>query len=111
MHTQHSRFRIATPFTALWQWLMTQPGQPGPIPCRQMTMPADLGIRVPLPRVLPSDTTHSGSPAGARQPLRVLRVMDADLAPAQIGRLRISGRMADVCAELDRLAAHEAMFH
>jgi len=46
-----------------------------------------------------------------RQPLRVLRVMDADQAPAQIGRLRISGRMADVCAELDRLAAHEAMRH
>jgi hypothetical protein len=27
------------------------------------------------------------------------------------GRMRISGRMADVCAELDRLAAREARLH
>jgi hypothetical protein len=29
-------------------------------------------------------------------------------APASAGRMVISGRMADVCAELDRLAAIEA---
>jgi len=45
-----------------------------------------------------------------RQPLRVLRVVDAGLSPAQSGRLRISGRMADVCAELDRLAALESSY-
>ncbi len=41
------------------------------------------------------------------KPLRVLRVLDADQQPSQIGRIRISGRMADVCAELERLAAFE----
>lgn len=40
--------------------------------------------------------------------LRVLRVCDAQPMPGEVGRLRISGRMADVCAELDRLAAQEA---
>ncbi len=60
---------------------------------------------------MPGDTVFTGIRTATRLPLRVLRVMDADLAPAQIGRLRISGRMADVCAELDRLAAHEVQFH
>lgn len=42
------------------------------------------------------------------RPLRVVRVVDAAHSPASAGRMVISGRMADVCAELDRLAALEA---
>jgi hypothetical protein len=37
------------------------------------------------------------------QPLRVIRVQESN--PQMAGRMVISGRMADVCAELDRLAA------
>lgn len=44
----------------------------------------------------------------AQRPLRVLRVMDASVSSSAVGRMVISGRMADVCAELDRLAALEA---
>jgi hypothetical protein len=40
--------------------------------------------------------------------LRVLRVADAGQNSFHGGRMVISGRMADVCAELDRLAAQEA---
>jgi hypothetical protein len=40
-------------------------------------------------------------------PLRVSRVMEAQHSRAQAGRMVISGRMADVCAELDRLAELE----
>ncbi len=40
--------------------------------------------------------------------LRVVRVRDAQAPSDEMGRMVISGRMADVCAELDRLAAHEA---
>jgi hypothetical protein len=36
-------------------------------------------------------------------PLRIVRVKDAN--PQMAGRMVISGRMADVCAELDRMAA------
>jgi len=43
-----------------------------------------------------------------RKPLRVVRVVEAGQARAGVGRMVISGRMADVCAELDRLAAREA---
>ncbi len=44
----------------------------------------------------------------ASMPLRVVRVVEAGQARASSGRMVISGRMADVCAELDRLAAREA---
>ncbi len=43
--------------------------------------------------------------------LRVMRVLEAGQAPACVGRMVISGRMADVCAELDRLVAREAALH
>ena len=47
--------------------------------------------------------------APAARPLRVVRVQDGQRAGrAASGRMVISGRMADVCAELDRLAALEA---
>lgn len=40
--------------------------------------------------------------------LRVVRVVETGQSRASVGRMVISGRMADVCAELDRLAAREA---
>lgn len=40
--------------------------------------------------------------------LRVVRVVEPSAPRAVAGRMVISGRMADVCAELDRLAALEA---
>jgi hypothetical protein len=42
------------------------------------------------------------------KPLRVVRVLEAGQARSAVGRMLISGRMADVCAELDRLAEGEA---
>jgi len=46
--------------------------------------------------------------ATASKPLRVVRVLEAGQTRSSSGRMVISGRMADVCAELDRLAAREA---
>jgi hypothetical protein len=43
-----------------------------------------------------------------RKPLRVVRVLESGQPRSDVGRMVISGRMADVCAELDRLAACEA---
>ncbi len=45
---------------------------------------------------------------GRGMPLRVVRVVEAGQTRASVGRMVISGRMADVCAELDRLADREA---
>ena len=47
-------------------------------------------------------------PAAPRRPVRVLRVIDTPQSATSAGRMRISGRMADVCAELDRMAALES---
>jgi hypothetical protein len=41
------------------------------------------------------------------KPLRVVRVVETGQTRNSVGRMVISGRMADVCAELDRLAARE----
>ncbi len=43
--------------------------------------------------------------------LRVERVLESGQSPGQVGRMVISGRMADVCAELDRLAKRAAALH
>jgi hypothetical protein len=40
--------------------------------------------------------------------LRVVRVVERGQRNSQVGRMVISGRMADVCAEIDRLAAFES---
>ncbi len=42
-----------------------------------------------------------------QRPLRVVRVLEGAHGSRTIARLVISGRMADVCAELERLAAAE----
>jgi hypothetical protein len=48
-----------------------------------------------------------GGHSRPRRPVRVVRVAEPLHAPASAGRMVISGRMADVCAELDRMAALE----
>lgn len=40
--------------------------------------------------------------------LRVLRVIDASCSRHSAGRMKISGRFTEVCAELDRLSQQEA---
>lgn len=53
-------------------------------------------------------TRATGKIIKKQKPLRVVRVVEAGQTRASVGRMVISGRMADVCAELDRLAAREA---
>lgn len=50
---------------------------------------------------------HDTAPIGAAGQVRVVRAAQAPDAPDAGTRLRISGRLIDVCAELDRLAAIE----
>ena len=109
------------PLQALWRWLM--PALPAlsnlpqrPSAVRGRVTPSGQPLRhrqlAWRPRADPRHGTAHQRPmpahASAQRPLRVVRVMEAGLAPAQVGRMVISGRMADVCAELDRLAACEA---
>lgn len=50
---------------------------------------------------------HAWAGLTDRKPLRVVQITDVHARPGAVGRLLMSGRMADVCAELDRLAALE----
>ena len=72
---------------ALADWLATRPE---PVPC-VVHRPA-----------------HRVAMARPPKPLRVVRVLEPSAPRAEAGRMVISGRLADVCAELDRLAAQEA---
>jgi hypothetical protein len=56
-------------------------------------------------------TPATGATVKKVMPLRVLRVLEKGQPRSCAGRLVISGRMADVCAELDRLVAREAALH
>ena len=45
--------------------------------------------------------------SGAPRRLKVVREFEAGISPSCAGRMVISGRMADVCAELDRMTQRE----
>lgn len=75
----------ASPWQDLWRWFMPA-----------VTAPASVTAAAHHP---------------ARRPLRVVRILESGQLPMHGGRLRISGRMADVCAELDRLVAGESRRH
>jgi hypothetical protein len=84
-----------SPLQSLLRWLL--PDGPA-VPAAPRLRPATLA---------PVATPACRAPA-VRRPLRVVRVVEAGQPRSQVGRMVISGRMADVCAELDRLAACEA---
>jgi hypothetical protein len=100
------------PLNGLLRWIT-----PGP---SATARPRNIPQGKPLPFV-PEPSANQSHQAGyrapnltrrvQRRPLRVVRIMEAGQAPSQIGRMVISGCMADVCAELDRLAAFEAAQH
>jgi len=47
--------------------------------------------------------------ASSQRRLKVVREFDAGISSSCAGRMVISGRMADVCAELDRMAQKESV--
>ena len=71
---------------------------------RPRTAPARRATPKPVPRPAPA----AAPIAAVVRPLRVVHVLEASPRPSGAGRMVISGRLADVCAELDRLAALEA---
>jgi hypothetical protein len=63
------------------------------------------------PKLVATHAIYTGATAknaNKDKPLRIVRVMEAGQSSASVGRMVISGRMKDVCAELDRLVEREA---
>lgn len=96
-------FSLFQGFSFLQRLTSAHPQDVSPRAARGLRMVRPSGIR-------PQVGARPVSPVCAPRPaaLRVVRVCDAQQAPGELGRMRISGRMADVCAELDRLAEREA---
>lgn len=112
MNTVPQSIAVITPLKALWRWLVATPGQTQPVLCGTFKPPVSShrrtgNLRSHTHKTQPSTTAHTL----VRRPVRMVRVMEAGQTSAQVGRMVISGRMADVCAELDRLVAHEARMH
>jgi hypothetical protein len=107
---------IRTPLKAFWNWLTDAPApmQVSRVGVRPVSAtatakaPRAITLRTHL---LAGQPTTATARRNAHRPLRTVRVMEAGQAPGQVGRMVMSGRMADVCAELDRLAACEARLH
>ena len=79
---------LFAPLQAFVQWLSGGTPQPAAVP-------APVRVAYPSARPVPAI------------PLRVVRVLEPSASRAVAGRMVISGRLEDVCAELDRLAALE----
>ncbi|KQU90157.1 hypothetical protein ASC78_19945 [Variovorax sp. Root318D1] len=83
-------------------------------PRHRDSVSASAGLRYVAVRPACTARAHASAPPKAApapsRPLRVIRVVDGPQGQKRsTNRMVISGRMADVCAELDRLAALEAM--
>lgn len=85
------------------------------IALQQASPTATLGAQADRPDPGASTAAPQAHPSPSStqlRPLRVLRVRESCPNPRQAGRLVISGRMADVCAELERMAAaHPGLVH
>ena len=72
---------VFAPLHGLWRWLM-------PIQTRERIAPVNATLR--LPEFAPPEATPTCS-ASLPRPLRVVRILEADQAPAHVGRMLISG--------------------
>jgi hypothetical protein len=59
----------------------------------------------------PITTTLIANNQAVTRAIRMIRMVEPGQKSTSTGRMVISGRMADVCAELDRLVAREATLH
>lgn len=108
---------LITPLQAVVLFFAPHAGAFKPTSAR---MPLRTQAAVPVGKVVgitPSSTVRASritypqsKQAVVAQPIhrvRVVRNVDSSLPPDRAGRMVVSGRFADVCAELDRLAAIE----
>ncbi len=112
---------LLAPLHAVAAWFV--PTQSASSPCLASSAASLQPVWRPLPvKTSNAIKTVAASPDGARangqkpcltvvkanapRRLKVVREFDAGISPACAGRMVISGRMADVCAELDRMSPH-----
>ena len=96
----------------LWRWFTSTPSHSSPSTASVSLEACELNVNsvTNISRCSKANRLNASN-SSVRRPVRIIRVLEASQAPAQAGRMVISGRMADVCAELDQLAARESALH
>jgi hypothetical protein len=92
----------------LFRWLVNGGSHVPPAQQRvsvRMTEPPARSVTRTLVSCKAAPVPSAGSARAPGPQVRVLRLVEGGQPQKAAGRMRISGRMADVCAELDRLAA------
>ena len=93
------------PLHSFFRWLGV-PQQRSPARCSTPVMPP--GRIVAPPAFLRQRAAFKPLAACRTLPVvRVIRMLESGQSRSSVGRMVISGRMVDVCAELDRLANRE----
>ncbi len=106
---------LLAPVQALAAWFVPAQKQVQPV-LRTRTRPARarpaghclFPRQPPRRRVKPPTPASQAPKRPTPSRLRIVREFDANVSPGCAGRMVISGRMADVCAELERMAQREA---
>ncbi|MES2053753.1 MAG: hypothetical protein V4455_17425 [Pseudomonadota bacterium] len=117
-----SRMPVLSALLAPWQALLSLFVAPqAVIASSRNTRPASQNMQLcttsGLPRLAAARATakscRAAAPLTRSAPsrLRIVRAFEAGMGPSCAGRMVISGRMADVCAELDRMAQRESVAH
>ena len=102
---------LISPLAGLARWLLPNT-QKSPLLARTFSPPSGVPQDALSPKTRSSEASSPKQQQGMQSRLlRVERVLESGQSPGQVGRMVISGRMADVCAELDRLAKRAAALH
>ena len=104
---------LLAPMQALAAWFVPAQAAAEPFATRARVRRSPHQLALPFkPGSAPSRRRAAAAHAAAEKTatpsrLKVVRVFDAAVGPACAGRMVISGRMSDVCAELERMAQRE----
>lgn len=100
------------PVHALAAWLMPSRSRLHPVRRTQGSTSLAVATGAAAASTVAKITCHRPAPAPCKlqtvSRLKIVREFDSTMSPSSAGRMMISGRMADVCAELDRLAQLES---
>jgi hypothetical protein len=108
---------LLAPVQALVAWFVPAQDRSGRFsaPARAQRAPGQLALpfassggAAPHEPTSFAQTGKAAPKRAAPSRLRIVREFDSNVSPACAGRMVISGRMADVCAELERMAQREA---
>ena len=93
---------LAAPIQSLAAWFI--PARSATRPLHAATKPEQMALPFASGALAPVAVGAAANASALRRRLRVVREFDMAVSPSCAGRMVISGRMSDVCAELERMS-------